>query len=74
MSLTINKKRIFKALEDLPEDATIGQAMFKLYELDQTSKAEQSPYDPEFVAKILESKKQAREGRVTAIKTEDLWK
>ncbi len=74
MALKINKKRIFKALEDLPEDATIGQAMFKLYELDQASKSKESPYNPEFVAKIVESKKQAREGRVTAIKTEDLWK
>lgn len=32
------------------------------------------PYDAEFMAKIDESRKQAREGKGTIIKTEDLWK
>ncbi|MEO6524151.1 MAG: DUF2683 family protein [Mucilaginibacter sp.] len=31
-------------------------------------------YDPEFVAKILKSKQQATEGKVTVISVEDLWK
>ena len=74
MQLTINKKQIFKALEDLPEDATVGQAMFKLYELEQASKVMESPYDPEFVEKIQESRQQARDGKVTAIRAKDLWK
>ena len=34
----------------------------------------ENPYDPEFVAKIMRSKKDFEEGRFTAIKTEDLWK
>lgn len=34
----------------------------------------ESPYDPEFVAKIKESESQAKKGMVKAIKTEDLWK
>ncbi|MFT4204464.1 MAG: hypothetical protein QM610_11210 [Chitinophagaceae bacterium] len=34
----------------------------------------QSPYDPEFVAKIRESEQQIREGKFTAIRTGDLWK
>ena len=32
------------------------------------------PYDPTFVAEILESRQQLKEGKVTRIKTEDLWK
>jgi len=36
--------------------------------------SEESPYDPEFVAKIKESERQAKKGMVKAIKTEDLWK
>lgn len=31
-------------------------------------------YDPEFVAKIMKSKQQAAEGKVTVISVEDLWK
>jgi hypothetical protein len=31
-------------------------------------------YDPEFVAKILKSKQQAAEGKITLIAVEDLWK
>lgn len=35
----IDKKRILQAMEELPEDATVEQAMYKLYVLDQVSKA-----------------------------------
>ena len=35
---------------------------------------EEETYNPEFVAKIMRSKKDFEEGRFTAIKTEDLWK
>ncbi len=35
---------------------------------------EDNPYNPEFVAKIMRSKKDFEAGRFTAIKTEDLWK
>lgn len=34
--------------------------------------AKESPYDPEFEEKILESRKQVREGKVTRVKKEDL--
>lgn len=34
----------------------------------------EKPYNPEFVAKIMRSKKDFEAGRFTAIKTEDLWK
>jgi len=39
MEPTIDKKRIVKAMEELPEDATVEQAMYKLYVLDQVGKA-----------------------------------
>lgn len=39
MQQTIDKKQILKAIEELPEDATVEQAMYKLYVLDQVSKA-----------------------------------
>ena len=36
------------------------------------TKEVESPYDPEFVAKIEQSEKQVWEGKVTRIKKEDL--
>jgi len=33
---------------------------------------ENSPYNPEFVDKVLESKQQAKDGRVTRVKKENL--
>jgi hypothetical protein len=36
--------------------------------------SEESPYDPSFVAKIKESEREAEQGMLTSIKTEDLWK
>lgn len=33
-----------------------------------------SPYDPEFVAKIHESEKQIREGNSVKIELDDIWK
>jgi hypothetical protein len=35
---------------------------------------EEKPYNPEFVAKIMRSREDSKQGRVTVIKTEDLWK
>jgi len=39
MNARIDKQRILKAIQELPEDATVEQAMYKLYVLDQLSKA-----------------------------------
>jgi selenophosphate synthase len=36
--------------------------------------ATEKPYNPEFVAKIEESREQYKKGNFTVIKTEDLWK
>lgn len=35
---------------------------------------ENKEYDPEFVQKILESSKEADEGKLTTLNVEDLWK
>ena len=35
---------------------------------------EESPYDPEFVAKIRQSEEQIAAGKFKVIRTEDLWK
>jgi hypothetical protein len=40
----------------------------------ETKQEEEKPYNPEFVAKIMRSREDSRQGRVTVIKTEDLWK
>jgi hypothetical protein len=44
------------------------------FESKTISKEDNSPYDPEFVAKIERSRQQLKEGKVTRIKIEDLWK
>lgn len=36
--------------------------------------AQDSPYDPEFVAKIEYSRKQAAEGKTVKISLDDIWK
>jgi hypothetical protein len=36
--------------------------------------AKDSPYDPEFVAKIERSRKQAAEGKTVKIDLDDIWK
>lgn len=38
------------------------------------NKDKESPYNPEFVAKILESKKSRLEGKTTRINIDDIWK
>lgn len=38
------------------------------------SKTNKSPYNPEFVAKILEGKRDRLEGKTTRVDIDDLWK
>ncbi len=49
------------------------KAVLKALDVDFIVKKEKS-YDPAFVKKIQESRKQAKDGKVTVIKPEDLWK
>lgn len=57
-------------IAEKPSDDTKWEAL-KALKIDFT---EEEPYDPDFVDKIMESKKQVAEGKVEYIKTEDLWK
>jgi hypothetical protein len=40
----------------------------------ETKEEKDEPYNLEFVAKIMRSREDSKQGRVTVIKTEDLWK
>lgn len=40
----------------------------------ETKEEKENLYNPEFVAKIMRSREDSKQGRVTVIKTEDLWK
>lgn len=44
------------------------------FEISTDQSDTESPYDPEFVAKIERSRQQAKEGKGRIIKIEDLWK
>jgi hypothetical protein len=65
-SLTINER------------TTAGKALLKyllsLGVINDAPVKKESQYDPEYVAMIKRSQKEAREGKCKAIKTEDLWK
>lgn len=40
----------------------------------ETTQEEETPYNAKFVAKIMRAREDSKQGRVTVIKTEDLWK
>ena len=40
----------------------------------EVAKEAESPYNPEFVAKIQKSRKQATEGKTVKIALDDIWK
>ena len=44
------------------------------FETKTASKEIESPYNPEFVAKIERSRQQLKEGKCRIVKIEDLWK
>ena len=54
------------------EQLAVLKAVIKALKI--TFETEKSPYKPQFVAKIKESQQQARDGKITVIKTQDLWK
>ena len=56
------------------EKLLIHRGKGKTYAIVPIEELEEEPYNPEFVAKIMRSKKDFDEGRFTVIKTEDLWK
>lgn len=49
------------------------KAILKAMEIPFES-SEESPYDPEFVAKIKSSEEEESYGKTTVVRTDDLWK
>lgn len=57
------------------EQASLFEQLAKALKVpfEKTKKTE-SPYNPEFVAKMRESRKQAKEGKTVKISLDDIWK
>ena len=51
----------------------IFKALNVSYEIKKENSKEESPYDPEFVKKILERSENVKRGNVTTIDPKDLW-
>jgi len=58
--------------QKLKEQLTALKAFIKALKID--FKSEKSPYDPEFVKKILQGREDIKNGKGISIATEDLWK
>jgi len=67
------KMEILLVRPENSEQLKAVKAVLKVLNVDFTSKKEKN-YDPEFVKKIQESRKQAKDGKVSKINTESLWK
>ena len=50
------------------------KTILKALKVDFKATKKKDIYDSSFVAKIKESRRQVKEGKVTYIKTKDLWK
>ncbi len=55
------------------QEISVITAFFKALKI-KFELAKDSPYDPEFVAKIEESRKQVAEGKTVKIDLDDIWK
>lgn len=55
------------------EEMSVIKAFFEALKI-KFEVAKVSPYDPEFVAKIEKSRKQATEGKTVKIDLDDIWK
>jgi len=66
-------KSTFIVHPETPEQENALKAFVKTLKIKfEVSKEE--PYDPEFVAKIKESRQQAREGNTVKLDLDDIWK
>jgi len=55
------------------QQMNVVKAFFKALKI-KFEVAQDSPYDPEFVAKIKNSRKQSAEGKTVKIDPDDIWK
>jgi hypothetical protein len=73
------KNRIMKAQNILiahptnSNELNVIKAFFEALKI-KFEVAEESPYNPEFVAKIQKSRQQAKEGKTVKIALDDIWK
>ncbi len=58
---------------ETPEQETALKALAKALKV-KFEVSKEKPYDPEFVAKINESKKQAEAGKTVQIPLDEIWK
>ena len=56
------------------EQLSAFKKFFKTMNVSFEIREEEKQYDPEFAAKIMRSREDSKQGRLTVIKTEDLWK
>ena len=63
---------IYTVLPETQEQETALKAFIKALKI-KFEVSKERPYNAEFVEKIERGLKQAKEGKVTAIKMEDLW-
>lgn len=71
----MSKQGTFIAHPKTEEESKAIKAFLKALDINfEETTEEESPYDPEFVAKIQKSRKQAREGKTVNIDLDDIWK
>ena len=56
------------------EQIIVNRGEGKAFAIVPINELEDKGYDPKFVAKIMRAREDSKQGRVTIIKTEDLWK
>jgi hypothetical protein len=73
LAFNIIKMEVLLVKPENNEQMKAVKAVLKALNIDLISKKEKE-YKPEFVKKIQESRKQAKEGKVTSIDPKNLWK
>jgi hypothetical protein len=57
------------------KELSVFKKVLKALDADfETNKEDESPYNPEFVAKILKGREDSKNGKCVTIALEDLWK
>ena len=65
---------IFIAHPQTEEEVSTLKAIMKALKIKFEISKEKSPYNPDFVAKILESRQQVKEGKTVKMELSDIWK
>jgi hypothetical protein len=65
-------QEVFIAHPKTVEESKAIKAFLKALKIEFEVSKSEKPYNPEFVAKVLESQQQVKEGKVTSVKKENL--